>query len=270
MGYFAGIWRHLKASSVSMAIGGCQNIFCINRINGINYLPLLIYRKHAMNSTEKAPVSSTPAKTIEAPVAIKTTLAPSAAAAAVAVAPIEVKTKTETPAKTATPRKTARKVVAKPVVTAVVKAVAKSVKTAVTAPAKTVAKTPKNAPVEKLTKVDKKVTIKVAAKATPKLAPKAAAKAALTVAPKAAVKPKVEKLVKAKKPKLVRDSFTIPKAEFNVFDELKTRAGKLGNSTKKSELIRAGIKALASMADAAFLLALKAVPAIKTGRPAKE
>lgn len=219
-----------------------------------------------MNSTEKAPVSSTPAKTIEAPVAIKTTLAPSAAVAAVGGSPIEVKAKTEAPAKTAAPRKTARKVVAKPVVTAVVKTVAKSVKTSVTAPAKTVAKTPKTAPVVKLAKADKKVTVKVAAKATPK----AAEKAALTSAPKAAVKPKVEKLVKAKKPKLVRDSFTIPKAEFNVFDELKTRAGKLGNSTKKSELIRAGIKALASMADAAFLLALKAVPAIKTGRPAKE
>ena len=87
---------------------------------------------------------------------------------------------------------------------------------------------------------------------------------------KAVAKPKLDKVIKAKKPKLVRDSFTIPKAEFTVFDDLKTRAGKLGNSTKKSELIRAGIKALASMSDAAFLLALKAVPAIKTGRPAKE
>ncbi len=219
-----------------------------------------------MNSTEKAPVSSTPAKALEAPVVIKTTLAPSAAVAAVAVSPIEVKAKTEAPAKTAAPRKTARKVVAKPVVTAVVKTVAKSVKTSVTAPAKTVAKTPKTAPVEKLAKADKKVTVKVAAKATPK----AAEKATLTSAPKAAVKPKVEKLVKAKKPKLVRDSFTIPKAEFTVLDDLKIRSGKLGNSTKKSELIRAGIKALASMADATFLLALKAVPAIKTGRPAKE
>ncbi|WP_296491904.1 hypothetical protein [Rhodoferax sp.] len=42
----------------------------------------------------------------------------------------------------------------------------------------------------------------------------------------------------------------------------------MGNSIKKSELIRAGIKALAAMSDANFLKALLAVPAIKTGRPA--
>jgi hypothetical protein len=86
---------------------------------------------------------------------------------------------------------------------------------------------------------------------------------------KAAVKDKTEKPVKAKKPKQVRDSFTMPKAEYSVFDELKQRAGKLSSAAKKSELIRAGIKALAAMSDAAFLTALKAVPTIKTGRPAK-
>ena len=52
-------------------------------------------------------------------------------------------------------------------------------------------------------------------------------------------------------------------------DELKQRAGKLASPAKKSELIRAGVKALAAMTDIAFLAALKAVPAIKTGRPAK-
>lgn len=46
--------------------------------------------------------------------------------------------------------------------------------------------------------------------------------------------------------------------------------GEMGNSIKKSELIRAGIKALAAMSDANFLKALLAVPAIKTGRPAKD
>ncbi|WP_394755989.1 hypothetical protein [Rhodoferax sp.] len=80
---------------------------------------------------------------------------------------------------------------------------------------------------------------------------------------------KIEKTNKDKKPKLVRDSFTIPKAEYTVLDELKQRTGKLAVAAKKSELIRAGIKALAAMSDAAFLAALKAVPAIKTGRPKK-
>jgi len=93
--------------------------------------------------------------------------------------------------------------------------------------------------------------------------PKAAAPAK---APTVVNKP--VKLEKVKKPKLIRDSFTIPKLEYVVLDALKERAGKLARSAKKSELLRAGIKALAAMPDAAFLAALAAVPTIKTGRPA--
>jgi hypothetical protein len=73
---------------------------------------------------------------------------------------------------------------------------------------------------------------------------------------------------KPKKPKLVRDSFTIPKVEYVVLEELKERAARLMRAVKKSELLRAGIKALASLPDAAFMRALENVPAIKTGRPA--
>jgi hypothetical protein len=76
------------------------------------------------------------------------------------------------------------------------------------------------------------------------------------------------KVEKPKKPKLVRDSFTIPKLEYVVLEALKQRATKLTRSVKKSELLRAGIKALAALSDAAFLSALDKVPAIKTGRPA--
>ena len=71
-----------------------------------------------------------------------------------------------------------------------------------------------------------------------------------------------------KKHKLVRDSFTIPKAEYTVLDDLKQRSARLMHSAKKSELLRAGVKALAAMSDTEFLNALKQVPAIKTGRPA--
>jgi hypothetical protein len=99
--------------------------------------------------------------------------------------------------------------------------------------------------------------------APPPAQPKPAAPAKVA-APPAAGKP-----AKAKKPKLVRDSFTIPKTEYEVLDTLKQRASLLSNQAKKSELLRAGIKALAAMSDAAFLAALQAVPAIKTGRPTK-
>jgi hypothetical protein len=74
---------------------------------------------------------------------------------------------------------------------------------------------------------------------------------------------------KPKKAKLVRDSFTMPKTEHAVLDELKLRAAKLGRPAKKSEVLRAGVQALAGMGDAAFLAAVGGVPAIKTGRPAK-
>jgi hypothetical protein len=79
---------------------------------------------------------------------------------------------------------------------------------------------------------------------------------------------KAVKVEKPKKPKLIRDSFTIPKVEYVVLKALKQRAMKLTRAVKKSELLRAGIKALAAMSDAAFLSALEMVPAIKMGRPA--
>ena len=118
-----------------------------------------------------------------------------------------------------------------------------------------------------------KTPIKGAVKALVKAPAKkvtAPRKAAPAVAVKGPAKPAVQKLLKAKKLKLVRDSFAMPKLEYHVLEELKLRSGKLGNSIKKSELLRAGIKALASFSDANFLAALKAVPTIKTGRPAKK
>ena len=77
------------------------------------------------------------------------------------------------------------------------------------------------------------------------------------------------KPAKVKKPKLVRDSFTIPKDEYAALTALKQHSIKLGQPAKKSELLRAGIRALAALSDKALLAALKAVPSIKTGRPKK-
>ena len=107
-------------------------------------------------------------------------------------------------------------------------------------------------------------------KRTPTNQPTAKKPVTKTAVKKAAVKPlttKVAKPVKVKKPKLVRDSFTIPKDEYIVIDALKIRAGKLGQAVKKSELLRAGVKALAAMSDIQFKAALSNVPTIKTGRP---
>ena len=82
-------------------------------------------------------------------------------------------------------------------------------------------------------------------------------------------KPKTEKLVKVKKPKLIRDKFKIPKNEYTILEDLKIRASKLGCPLKKSELLRAGVKALAALPDAAFRSALNALPIVKAGGPKK-
>jgi hypothetical protein len=86
------------------------------------------------------------------------------------------------------------------------------------------------------------------------------------------VKPaKAAKPAKAEKPeKLVRDSFTIPRAEYTQLQDLKTRAATLGKPAKKSEVLRAGIQALKALDDAALLAVLAQVPVIKTGRPSRD
>ncbi len=113
-----------------------------------------------------------------------------------------------------------------------------------------------------------KPTAKAAAKPEARKAPPAAVAEKKPAAVPAAAK-KAAADPKAGKPKLVRDSFTMPKAEYAAIDVLKQRAAKLARPAKKSELLRAGIKALSALGDKALLEALAAVPTIKTGRPNK-
>lgn len=99
---------------------------------------------------------------------------------------------------------------------------------------------------------------------------KRSAPAALPVVPNSAASaPSQPKPIKPRKEKPVRDSFTFPKAEYAVIDQLKQRSERLGERAKKSELLRAGIKALSGMSDSQLAAALQAVPTLKTGRPAK-
>ncbi len=120
-------------------------------------------------------------------------------------------------------------------------------------------------------KAPPKVATKVVAKKVG--AAKPAAKPAAVVAVKAATPAKTvaaKPAVPARpKLKMVRDSFTMPKAEYAAIDTLKQRAAQLARPAKKSELLRAGIKALSGLSDKALLAALQAVPTIKTGRPHK-
>lgn len=72
---------------------------------------------------------------------------------------------------------------------------------------------------------------------------------------------------KAAKVKLVRDGYTMPKADHGLLDVLKARALEGRYAAKKSELLRAGLHALHAMTPAALLAALSKLSPVKTGRP---
>lgn len=83
---------------------------------------------------------------------------------------------------------------------------------------------------------------------------------------------KAEKVVKAKvakKPKVVRDSFTMPQSEYHKIAEIKALCLKAGLQVKKSEVLRAGVIALCAMSEAQLNTALSRLDKIKTGRPNK-
>ena len=108
-----------------------------------------------------------------------------------------------------------------------------------------------------------------AAKPAPKPIPaKQAAQPAPKPQPKKAETPKMEK--KQPKQKVVRDSFTMPEDEYSMIAALKKKCLAAGVAVKKSELLRAGLKALSGMTQANLNKHLSALPEIKTGRPAKD
>lgn len=131
------------------------------------------------------------------------------------------------------------------------------------------------APVAKKQAATKKVPARkavkpVAAKKTsaPQPAPKAAAvkappakKSAVAVAPGKPAKKKPAKL------KIVRDSFTMPEADFVLIDRVKQRALEWRMPVKKSEVLRAALHALQGLSDAQLKKVLSGLTPIKKGRP---
>jgi hypothetical protein len=95
------------------------------------------------------------------------------------------------------------------------------------------------------------------------------AKAKTSKTPKSAKATKAAKPSKPVKVKLVRDSFTMPSNEYEQIAALKARCLNLGQSVKKSELLRAGLAALVALDDLSLKTAVAAVETLKTGRPAK-
>jgi len=105
--------------------------------------------------------------------------------------------------------------------------------------------------------------------------PHAAASKSATVKPvvaKPAKKNKKDKKANGKaenKKKVVRDSFTMPQADYAKIGELKQVLLKAGMHVKKSELLRAGLHALGKLSASQLKQAIAQMEQIKTRRPKK-
>jgi hypothetical protein len=102
-----------------------------------------------------------------------------------------------------------------------------------------------------------------------KKTPVARKPAATKVAVKPEKKPKKEKKADGKV-KVVRDSFTMPQADYELIAVLKQKALKAGLHVKKSELLRASLQAFSKLTAAQLKRAITGLEKIKTGRPKKD
>ena len=69
--------------------------------------------------------------------------------------------------------------------------------------------------------------------------------------------------------KVVRDGFTMPEADYGLLKSLKSQCLASGVEVKKSELLRAGVQALAALPAAELLKRMRALPTVKAGRKKK-
>lgn len=72
---------------------------------------------------------------------------------------------------------------------------------------------------------------------------------------------------KGKKDKVIRDSFTMPRDDYEKIAGLKKKILQMGLSAKKSEVLRAGLHALEVLSAAELKRVIEGVEKIKTGRP---
>jgi hypothetical protein len=160
-------------------------------------------------------------------------------------------------AKSVSKRTTAAKPAAKPIA-----ALKPKITPAPTAPARAPRKTVSAAAAQKPAEKPR-ATIPPAEKAPPKppvVEPK----------PAPSIEPAPERTPKAKKAKLVRDSFTMPEAEYALIAAVKKRCIARGVAVKKSEVLRAAVIGFAGLGDAAVVAAVQSLEIIKTGRPPKK
>ncbi|RDU94707.1 hypothetical protein [Trinickia dinghuensis] len=107
------------------------------------------------------------------------------------------------------------------------------------------------------------------AKSVPKSAPNGTQAVSATADAVAGEESGKGKLKRAKKEKVVRDSFTMPQTDYERIALLKRKCLDAGVAVKKSELLRAGLQLLEAAPPKRLLAAISALEAVKTGRPAK-
>jgi hypothetical protein len=130
------------------------------------------------------------------------------------------------------------------------------------------------------TKVATKPVVKVATKPTAKPATKVATKPVTKALVKSAVKPAAKPATaakavqgtmhKAKKEKLIRDSFTMPESEYAVLGQVKKACISAGVEVKKSQLLRIGLLLLSQTDVTRLANLIASLAPLKAGRPKKE
>ncbi len=143
-------------------------------------------------------------------------------------------------------------------------------KTAATRTAPAVKKIPLKPKAAVATKSTKPALAVKTAKPTVKPAVAASEKSNAVATGSAAQQTKTQTIEKIKKPKLVRDSFTMPEAEYAALGEVKKACLKAGFEVKKSELLRIGVALVRKMALAVLKQEVGALAPLKPGRPPKQ
>jgi hypothetical protein len=102
-------------------------------------------------------------------------------------------------------------------------------------------------------------------------AKKAPSRAAAKPAPAVVITagPATDAAADAQKEKVVRDGFSMPRADYEKFKTLKAVCLAGGVAVKKSELLRAGLHALEALTIPDLLARIQALPPIKAGRKKK-
>ena len=81
-----------------------------------------------------------------------------------------------------------------------------------------------------------------------------------------AVAAKKQTALPAEEARVVRDGFTMPQGDYDILKAQKAQCLKSGVEVKKSELLRAGVQALAALPATKLLERMRALPVVKAGR----